>query len=228
MRGLFVAGTDTDVGKTYVSCLIAEDLRRKGIKVGVCKPAASGCFVEGSQVVSGDALALWNAAGRPGDLERVCPQRFIAPLAPHRAAEAEGRKIDRPALLAAVRAWKDQCDVLIVEGVGGLLAPLDDGPYYVADLARECGFPLIVVSRDALGTINHTLLTLEVARARGLSVAGVVLNQPAVRGDQSTGSNREEIAQRAGAPLLATVYHAAERFGHDVDWSALAGESTTL
>src|SRR5688572_7090297 len=92
--GLFITGTDTGVGKTYIGCLIARSLRAAGLSVGVYKPAASGCQREGDTLVSEDAVALWQAAGQPGELERVCPQRFAAPLAPHLAAREEGRSID--------------------------------------------------------------------------------------------------------------------------------------
>ena len=96
VRGLFITGTDTGVGKTYVAALIARWLPPAGRRVGVYKPAASGCSrqADGDELVSDDALALWNAAGRPGDLDRVCPQRFAAPLAPHLAAAGEGKQID--------------------------------------------------------------------------------------------------------------------------------------
>src|SRR5688572_27332873 len=93
-RGLFITGTDTGVGKTYVAALIAGALVTAGRTVGVYKPTASGCRREGGELISDDAVALWEAAGRPGELERACPQRFAAPLAPHLAARAEGREVD--------------------------------------------------------------------------------------------------------------------------------------
>src|SRR4029079_7760739 len=92
--GLFITGTGTGVGKTYVGALIARALRNSGKRVGVYKPVASGCEMRGGTLVSPDAVALWDAAGRPGTLEQVCPQTFAAPLAPHLAARADGRRID--------------------------------------------------------------------------------------------------------------------------------------
>src|SRR5690349_13174914 len=89
-RGIFIVGTDTDVGKTFVGATIARQLHQEGVRVGVYKPAASGCRRVGKQLVSDDAVALWEAAGRPLSLAKVCPQRFLAPLAPHLAAQAEG------------------------------------------------------------------------------------------------------------------------------------------
>jgi len=157
--GLFFTGTDTGVGKTYVAGLVARALRAAGQRVGVYKPAASGCRREGGELVSDDALVLWEAAGQPGTLECVCPQRFAAPLAPHLAARAEGRQLDPDLLRRGLDYWQAASDVILVEGAGGLLSPLGDDQY-VADLAHDFGFPLVIVSRNALGTINHTLQTL--------------------------------------------------------------------
>ncbi len=92
--GLFISATDTEVGKTYITSLIVRDLVRSGVRVGVYKPTASDCVPDGRQLISEDAVALWEAAGRPLNLDAVCPQRFRAPLAPHLSAEAEGRELD--------------------------------------------------------------------------------------------------------------------------------------
>ena len=147
---MFITGTDTDVGKTYVAALIARSLVAAGHRVGVYKPVASGCRAEHSDLVSDDAPALWEAAGRPGELEHVCPQRFTAPLAPPAAARAEGRLIDADLLRSGLDYWSLRSDIVLVEGVGGLMSPLDD-ERYVADLAYDFGFPLVVVARNALG-----------------------------------------------------------------------------
>lgn len=222
--GLFIAGTDTDVGKTYVAAMIVRAMCAAGHRVGVYKPAASGCRCEDGRLVSDDALALWNAAGRPGELERVCPQRFLAPLAPHLAAREEGKRLDADLLRSGLEYWRCRSDVLVVEGAGGLLSPLGEQEY-VADLACDLHFPLIVVSRNALGTINHTLETLFVAaRFRtGLDVAGVVLNQPRAPGnDPSVATNRQELTARCQTPVLAEVAWRSERFDADVDWFRLA------
>src|SRR5262249_44981080 len=104
--GLFVTGNDTGVGKTHVAAMIARAARSQGRTVGVYKPVASGCRNESGSVVADDALTLWQAAGSPGDLEHVCPQRFIAPLAPHIAAEAEGKKLDAQLLRTGLNYWR--------------------------------------------------------------------------------------------------------------------------
>jgi len=224
--GLFITGTDTGVGKTYVAALIARSLAAAGRRVGVYKPAASGCPRDAQGcLVSEDAVALWEAAGRPADLEHVCPQRFAAPLAPHLAARAEGREIDSGLLRRGADYWQARSEIVLVEGAGGLMSPMG-GDQYVADLAQDLGFPLIVVSRNILGTINATLQTLMAASVYhgGLEVAGLVLNHPAPpsAGDLSLASNRGELAARCAPPLLAAVALGAKEFDSAVDWFRLA------
>ena len=145
IRGLFITGTDTGVGKTYVAALIARALAAAGRRVGVYKPAASGCTRDSEELVSDDALALWDAAGRPGDLEHVCPQRFAVPLAPHLAA-AGGRKANRRAALAK-RAGLLAGTVGNRAGRGRRRADVAAGrDEYNGDLAAELGFPLVIGS----------------------------------------------------------------------------------
>ena len=211
--GLFITGTGTGVGKTYVGALIVRALRDVGKRVGVYKPVASGCETRGSELVSPDAVTLWEAAGRPGTLEQVCPQVFAAPLVPHLAARAEGRLVDRELLRNGLEYWQENSDVVVVEGAGGLMSPISDNDYNV-NLAVAFGYPLLVVSANELGTINHTLLTLIVARSYvddGLNASGVVLNSPRpTGGDPSVESNANQLALRCGAPLLTTVPHGGE------------------
>jgi len=227
MPGLFITGTDTEVGKTYVAALVARELRASGCRVGVYKPAASGARRVDGRLVADDALALWDAAGRPGRLDDVCPQMFEAPLAPHLAAAAEGKRLDADLLRDGIEPWRATSDFVLVEGAGGLLSPLGDD-LYVADLAREFGYPLVVVTRNALGTINQTLQTL-VAAAHfrgGLPVAGIVLNTPEPRPDDaSTPTNRQQLMAHCRAALLAEVEYGAECFDPPVDWRALGSVS---
>ncbi len=223
MTGLFITGTDTGVGKTYVGGLIARALAGGGHRVGVYKPAASGCQMVDGRLVSEDAVTLWDAAGRPGELEQVCPQRFVAPLAPHLAARAEGKQLDGELMRRGLDYWRQRADVVVVEGAGGLMSPMGETEY-VADLAEDFGFPLIVVSRNVLGTINQTLQTLIAARARRLPVVGVVLNHvgPPSGEDVSLASNRRELATRLDVSILAEVGWQSDRFDAAVDWFALA------
>ncbi|HMP77906.1 MAG TPA: dethiobiotin synthase [Pirellulaceae bacterium] len=224
-RGLFVTGTDTEAGKTYVSTLIVKGLVDAGYRVGVYKPAASGCVHDGQALVSQDALALWNAAGQPLTLDDVCPQRFRAALAPHLAARIEGKTIDTDRLRKGIEAWSDQCDIVIVEGLGGLMSPVSDQEY-VADLAIDFGYPLVVVARNMLGVINQTMLTLIAASCfrDGLQVAGIILNdlQP-FSSDSSQDSNLEEISRRSLSPVLGRVHYQQTEFHPAIDWFALSG-----
>jgi dethiobiotin synthetase len=222
--GLFITGTDTGVGKTYVAALIAKALVTSGRRVGVYKPAASGCRREGERLISDDAVTLWEAAGRPGDLTDACPQCFEAPLAPHLAARAEGKEIDAELLRTGLSVWHDRCDIVLVEGAGGLMSPMGDDEY-VADLAYEFGYPLIVVAPNILGVINQTLLTLITAATfrDGLNVAGVVLNDVRApsQDDPSMASNRSELETRCVPPILAHVAWRSECIETKHDWFAL-------
>ena len=199
-----------------------------GRRVGVYKPAASGCAsdVRGC-LVSDDAVALWEAAGRPGDLEHVCPQRFAAPWPRTWPPEP---KAEKSTPICCARGWTigPRCDIVLVEGAGGLMSPLGDNQY-VADLAGDLGFPLIVVSRNILGTINATLQTLIAASVygHGLEVAGVVLNHPSPppagrsqSGHQPCGTCRPLHGAAAGCRGVR-----AEQFDAEVDWFR-AGEVT--
>jgi dethiobiotin synthetase len=222
-RGLFITGTDTGVGKTYVACLIARRLIAQGVRVGVYKPAASGCAAQNGPLVSDDAVALWEAAGKPGELHDVCPQRFRAPVAPHLAARAEGKEIDASLLRTGLSAWRDRCELVLVEGAGGLMSPLSDDDY-VADLAYEFGYPLVIVAPNVLGVINQTLQTLITAAAfvDGLPVAGIVLNNVRLaEDDPSVATNLAELEKRCGPPVLAQVACNGE-FSSPIDWLSRA------
>jgi dethiobiotin synthetase len=223
--GLFITGTDTGVGKTYVASLIARSLATTGRMVGVYKPAASGCIPQDGKLISEDAVALWEAAGRPGALDRVCPQCFAAALAPHLAARAEGKTLDADLLCSGIDYWRERSDIVLVEGAGGVMSPMGDEEY-VANLAEALGYPLVVVSRNVLGTINQTLQTLITAAVfgEGLPIAGVVLNHPVAPAtdDLSLATNRAELQSRCIPPILAEVFWNADGFDATVDWFSLA------
>jgi dethiobiotin synthetase len=205
---LFVTGTDTGVGKTHVACGIIAALRECGVRVGAYKPAVSGCMSGADEPVWDDLVRLQSALGGNVPIERISPQRFQAPLAPPVAARLEEKQVDAGLLRSGLEWWCGQADVVVVEGAGGLLSPISDTES-VADLAASFGLPLIVVARLSLGTINHTLLTLEAARARGLTVPGIILNQPTPPdpNDCSLETNPDELKKRCRAPILAILPH---------------------
>lgn len=228
-RGLFVVGTDTGAGKTYVASLIAASLKAEGHRVGVYKPAASGCMQRGNTLVSEDAENLWLAAGRPATLEAVCPQRFSAPLSPHLAAIEESKELDQEKLRTGLDFWTQQSDVVVVEGAGGLMSPM--GPtQYVADLVREFGYPLVVVAPNRVGVINQTLQTLMAAAVvcEKVPIAGIVLTDvfAASHPDPSMIGNRVELEIRCAPPVIAHLAHGERSFARDLSWWNFAQTGT--
>jgi dethiobiotin synthetase len=232
LPGLFVTGTDTGVGKTAVAAAIARALTREGRHVGVFKPVATGCTRTPAGLTSDDAARLAQATGLEPPLSRVVPHRFEPPLAPPVAAALEGVTLELEGLMRdwrdAVEWWSTRADVMVVEGVGGLLCPLAQAAT-VADFAVAVDYPLLIVARSSLGTLNHTLLTCEAARRRGLRIAGVVMNQPQPGAqDMAMMTNRNILAGwLEEVPLLASVeYHASVDDVVDamrlVGWSARA------
>ena len=226
--GLFISGTGTEIGKTRVASVIIRALARGGKRVGVYKPAASGCQVVDGQVTSDDALALWSAAGGVGNIHDVCPQRFVPALAPHLAARAEGKEIDRELLFDGLAANMEGQDVVVVEGAGGLFSPTSDRDLSV-DLTLAFGLPVVVVAANRLGMVHETLATLLAARGyggQGPPIAGVVVNHPAPRGgDASLETNIAELGRWLDVPLLATLAHGADAFDREVDWFAVASRT---
>jgi dethiobiotin synthetase len=178
MRGLFVTGTGTDVGKTWVTCALLAQGRAQGIPVRALKPVLSG--IDDDEPAGSDAAHLLAALGRPvtpDTLEEVAPFRFRAPLSPDMAAAREGRHLS---FEAVVRACDDALGraegPLLIEGIGGLMVPLET-PRTVLDLALALGLPALVVAGSSLGTLSHTLTTLAVMEAKGLACAGVVVSE---------------------------------------------------
>ncbi len=198
--GLFVTGTDTGVGKTVVATALVRGLRARGLDVGAIKPIETGVGEAGPL----DAIALRDAAGAVDPLADVCPQTFALPAAPTVAAAAEGRAVDLGAVRAAVGRIAARHGCVIAEGAGGLLVPAAPG-VTMADLAADLGLPLLVVARAALGTINHTLLTLEAAAARPLPVAGVVLSHAGGPLSDADAANLEELRTALGKRLVGEV-----------------------
>jgi dethiobiotin synthetase len=212
LRGVFVTGTDTGVGKTVLAAALAAALRAAGVDVAAFKPAVTG-LDESEPGRPADHELLAAAAGRPPD--EVAPYRFGPPVSPHLAAELAGTALDPGALVAAARAL--HADVVVAEGVGGLLVPLTLG-FTVRDLAVELGWPVVVAARPGLGTISHSLLTVEAARAAGLDVRAVVLTPWPDEPSVMQRSNREAI-ERLGGVEVATL----PTVGLDVGELARAG-----
>ena len=198
-RGIFVTGTGTGVGKSILAASICAALASRGERVAAFKPAISGLDdPSGSWPPDHELLAAAASAGQRPD--EVAPYRFGPPVSPHLAAELEQVEVDPELLLSRAEAAGSQADSLVVEGVGGLLVPLSEG-YLVRDFALELGLPAVIAASPGLGTINHTLLTLESARASGLEVAGVVMTPWPSRPTSLERSNRQTVEQLGGVEV---------------------------
>lgn len=203
--GFFVTGTDTGVGKTVVCAAICDWFWQRSVDVGVCKIAATGCEKRGPDLVSPDAeyLSHWAKSGHPPDV--ICPQRWFEPLAPAVAADRAESPIDWSIVQSSLDQIERNSNVLIVEGVGGVRVPMDE-KYSVLDVMKWLGLPAIVVARPGLGTINHTLLTVDAIRAAGVKVAGVVINRYPVKDlDLATETNPVAIGKWGQVKVLCIV-----------------------
>jgi dethiobiotin synthetase len=194
--GVFVTGTGTEVGKTVVAAAIARTLAAEDRRVAVFKPAVTGLDEEGES----DHSLLRRASGSRQSDEEIAPYRYGPPASPHLAAALAGEEIDPERLRRAARDAAAGADAIVCEGVGGLLVPLSP-TYLIRDLAAALGYPLVVVSPPGLGTINHTLLTIESARAAGLVVTAVVLNPWSGDPTEIESNNRETIAGFGNVPV---------------------------
>jgi dethiobiotin synthetase len=197
--GVFVTATGTEIGKTVVAAAIARTFAADGRRVAVFKPAVTGL----GEGVETDHALLRRASGSGQSDAEIAPYRYGPPASPHLAAALAGEEIDPERLRQTARTAAEAADVLVCEGVGGLLVPLSPD-YLVRDLAADLGYPLVVVASPGLGTINHTLLTLEAARAAGLRVALVVLNPWPAEPSAVERDNRETIAS-LGAVEVRTL-----------------------
>jgi len=196
LRGVFVTGTGTEVGKTVVAAAIARTAAAAGERVAVFKPAVSGLDDPGEP----DHELLRRASGSEQSDGEIAPHRFGPPVSPHLAAEMAGVEIEPEALVAAAESAGRE-SLLICEGVGGFLVPLTR-EYLVRDFARELAMPVVVAACPGLGTINHTLLTVESVRGAGLEVAGVVLTPWPERPSGMEESNRETIVHLTEIEVL--------------------------
>lgn len=197
LAGSFVTGTGTEVGKTVVAAAMARTLAGEGKRVAVFKPCVTGLDEGGES----DHELLRRAAGSGQSDDEIAPYRYGPPASPHLAAAMAGEAIDPQRLRTVAAAAAEDADAIVCEGVGGLLVPLAPG-YLVRDLAADLGYPLVIAAVPGLGTINHTLLTIESARGAGLEVAAVVLTPWPEQPTEVEVSNRETIASLGGVEVL--------------------------
>ncbi len=174
-KGFFITGTDTGVGKTVIAGAIIKVLQSLGVKTCAMKPIESGCGKEGPVLIPYDGMFLKQAAHMDDPISLVVPCCFENPLAPLAASELEGKSVSIDEIKKAYYALYKSYEAIVVEGIGGLMVPIKKD-YYVVDLAKELSLPLLIVAKPGLGTINHTMLTLNYALEAGLEVAGLIIN----------------------------------------------------
>ena len=228
MNGFFVTGTDTGVGKTLIAGSIARALSNQGRRVGVMKPFESGCQRNGDMVVPADALFLKSMAGSQDDLTLICPYAFEKPLAPGIAAQKEKVVVKLNKVQAAYNRLRAKHDIMLVEGAGGLMVPVA-GNNLIIDIIRLLKLPLIIVARSALGTINHTLLTVREAQRSGIRVCGIILNKVSPERDEAEDTNPEVLRRLARVPLVGRVPYIPVNKRKDPDFlSAIAHANINL
>lgn len=201
-KGIFITGTDTDVGKTVVAGALAMGLKKIGFSVGVMKPVETGCKKVGKRLIPSDAIFLKKASGSRDSLDLINPYRFEKSLAPSVASELEGVRIDISRILKTFDIMKKRHDIVIIEGAGGILVPVYKD-YLFLELIRDLGLPVLIVARPWLGTINHTLLTIRCAQEYGIPVIGFILNYTKdLKQDPSEKTNPLVIKRLSNVPLI--------------------------
>ncbi len=204
MQGVFITGTSTEVGKTFVGVEIAKQLTRKNITVIPRKPIESGCIRQDNELIPEDATALKEAANYQGLLSEVCPYRFEPPISPVRAAHL-ANKILTTEQLVNICLQGSEDGFLLVEGAGGFYSPLAENGLN-ADLAVALQLPILLVANDKLGALSQVLLNVEAIQMRGLQLAGVVLN--AVNNSQNDHmDNSADLRERLDCPVFANPYN---------------------
>lgn len=226
MKALFVTGTDTGCGKTRVGCALARTARREGRLVRVIKPVETGCEEVSGELRPLDALTLARAAEDRSPVDRLCPYRLRLAASPAVAAHEEGVEIRVEEIERLLRRAEAEADLVLVEGAGGLRVPIAE-KLDMADLALRLGLPILLVARAALGTINHTRLTLEAAARRGLPVLGVVISHTRATLPRADHANLELLVEELGPRLLATLPHGAAETVPPLDVTRLSGAAGT-
>lgn len=221
-RGVFIAGTDTGVGKTAVGAALARLIAARGVTVRARKPVETGCHSDHGRLRPADAALLQAAAGANEAFDTVCPFPFEAVASAERAARLAGMRLSLDDLVSACRAGVGAGDFLLVEGAGGLLSPLAEHATS-ADLARALGLPVLLVVPDRLGCLNHALLCNEALAARGLRCAAIVLNRLSPSHPAGL-DNLDDLRRLVALPVVALSYTAESVEAVPADWQpTLAG-----
>jgi len=222
MKGFFVTGTDTGVGKTEIAAYLAKRFSRKGLRVSVMKPVATGF-----KTVCKDAQILRKFSRSNAPIDCINPVSFRAPLAPLVASALENKKFDTGIIWRRFKRLKKNSDMIIVEGIGGVMVPLykkGKKVFYVLDMILKMRLPVIIVSRPDLGTINHTLMTIKALETSSVKIKGIIFNQTArVKKDTSVKTNPEVIERLSGIKVLGSMHYNRRRNKRRVRWLRKAG-----
>jgi dethiobiotin synthetase len=219
-KGFFVTGTDTGVGKTVITVALIKAIVRLGFSVGGMKPIESGCLDESDILLPADGMFIRTASHMEEGIRHITPCCFRSPLAPLPASEIEGAPVDFEKIRKAFADLSRKYDIVVVEGIGGLLVPIAKD-YSVIDMARDFDLPLIVVTKPTLGTINHTLLTVNYAIKEGLRVAGIVINynQPP-ENSLAERTNPELLGRISPVPVIGIFPHLKDMEGLTIEKAA--------
>ena len=209
MQGVFITGTGTDVGKTYIGAAIARTLSAEGVNVIPRKPIESGCIRDGEELIPQDAVALKQAAGFKGDLSEVCPYRFEPPISPVRAAHLANKVLTTEQLVSICLQGSEH-GFTLVEGAGGFYSPLAENGLN-ADLAVALQLPVILVADDKLGALSNVLLNTEAIQMRGLQLAAVVLNEAQESNADENMNNTADLREHLDCPVFAIGYSSTEQ-----------------
>jgi dethiobiotin synthetase len=201
-KGFFVTGTDTDVGKTIITAALIKASGLLGFRTCGMKPIETGCLREGDIFIPSDGIFIKTIAHMKQTVDHISPCCFEEPLAPLPASEIEGTPVDLEKIRKEYAALSQEYDAVVVEGIGGLLVPIRKD-YFILDLARDLGLPVIIVSRPGLGTINHTMLSVNYAMKEGLTVAGIIINYSRpLEGSPAENTNPDVIKKISPVPII--------------------------
>ncbi|MBI5049302.1 MAG: dethiobiotin synthase [Nitrospirae bacterium] len=204
-KGIFITGTDTGVGKTFVAAGLLKAFKEAGFNACPMKPVETGCLIKKGKLIPEDTIKLINASGIMEPLDIINPYRFRHPLAPSVASEIEGIPIKKQKILSAYHYLSNKYNITIVEGAGGIMVPVYK-KYLSLDLIADLRLPIIIVSRPELGTINHTCLTIDAAKRRRINILGVIINySDRMKKGLAEKTNPKIIEKLSGVHILGTV-----------------------
>ncbi|MBF0343165.1 MAG: dethiobiotin synthase [Nitrospirae bacterium] len=203
MKGFFITGTDTGVGKTIITAIVALALQERGLRTTVIKPIETGCMLSGQGLVPPDGLFLKNILNLDDDIDRITPVRYALPLAPLVAAKLENREVDLQRLRRCF-AELNTYEAVVVEGIGGLMVPITED-YFVYDMIKELGLPVILVAAAGLGSINHTLLSIDFMKSHNISTAGLIINHNVSYHGIANRTTPDTISRLSPINIIATV-----------------------